>query len=365
MAGPITRQGSSTGNAPDYSTFSKFKTSDFDPANIGSGPGTFKFPLDDVSAGNFWTRLNVNSWMPVRPKEEMVERQGHKLNRHHIANIWLPMPANLGTTYNQNYTETENMMVEGGKGLGNIFTSEGRGTYWDHADAVTQGIKNELWDWGFDILNANNSGKMNLGSVLNQHMGLVYDGAALRKHTLAWKMTPKSKEEQAAINKVVFALKKYSAPIILPKYPGQGPVYHATSREVLENATNEVEESNNWFYDAIEGTANWLGGTTIGRVFFPGLPDPTPDADVADTMRQIGRLGIPATINAEFWYGNAVNPNLFQIKDSFITSVAVNYTPSGGWNAHQDGAPIETELTLTLAETSIISIDEIHSAGGY
>ena len=54
---------------------------------------------------------------------------------------------------------------------------------------------NELYSWGSSIMDVNNSGKMNLGSVMNQHMGLVYDGASLRKHTLSWKMTPKSKVE--------------------------------------------------------------------------------------------------------------------------------------------------------------------------
>jgi hypothetical protein len=82
-------------------------------------------------------------------------------------------------------------------------------------------------------------------------------------------------------------------------------------------------------------------------------------------MRNIGRLGIPATVNAEFWYGGKLNPHLFQIKDSFILSVEVNYTPTGTWNAYEDGAPIETQITVNLKENAIVTAEDIKEAGGY
>ncbi len=86
---------------------------------------------------------------------------------------------------------------------------------------------------------------------------------------------------------------------------------------------------------------------------------------VQNQMRNIGRLGIPATVNVEFWFGGAPNRNLFMIKDSFIEQVDVNYTPSGGWNAYKDGAPIETQLSISLKETGILSQKDIHVLGGY
>ena len=82
-------------------------------------------------------------------------------------------------------------------------------------------------------------------------------------------------------------------------------------------------------------------------------------------MRNIGRLGIPATVNVEFWYGDKINPHLFQIKDSFILSVEVNYTPTGTWNAYEDGAPVETQLTINLKENAIVTQGDISDAGGY
>jgi hypothetical protein len=84
-----------------------------------------------------------------------------------------------------------------------------------------------------------------------------------------------------------------------------------------------------------------------------------------DSLRNIGRLGIPVTVNVEFWYGPQINPHLFQIKDSFIQSVEVNYTPTGVWNAYEDGAPIETQLTVALKENAIITQSDIQQSGGF
>jgi len=70
---PISIQGSSTGKVPDFDTYAQFKPM-AEVTPVAEGPKTFKFPLDDVSAGNFWTRLIVNSWVPTRPKSELVDQ---------------------------------------------------------------------------------------------------------------------------------------------------------------------------------------------------------------------------------------------------------------------------------------------------
>ena len=51
------------------------------------------------------------------------------------------------------------------------------------------------------------------------------------------------------------------------------------------------------------------------------------------------------------------------VKDSFILSVDVNYTPTGTWNAYEDGAPIETQLTLNLKENSVVTQNEVTHGG--
>ena len=360
-AGPITVQKSANRQIADYSAYARFKSEEVLYPDNPPGPKTFKFPLDDVSAGNFWTRLIVNSWVPMRPKSELVDKQGHKLNRYHIANIWLPMPEGLSTKYDQSFSETDDMLMNRGTGFDVTSWSGAGATIMNQFKAIGAQLGQELTKTVASAVNVNNSGKMNLGSVVNQMQGLVYDGATLREHTLSWKMIPKSEEEQARIAQVIFALKKYSSPIIMA--PRGGEVNHATSRQVLEESTKEVDVG----YTAGGGFgAGFLRAQKNAAAAVAARQAATEKVEaIQDSMRNIGRLGIPATINAEFWFGDAINPNLFQIKDSFITSVEVNYTPEGGWNAYKDGAPIATQLTVTLKENAIISQQDIYGSGGY
>ncbi len=300
-----------------------------------NGAAVFKFPLDDISAGNFWTHLAVNSWVPVPPKKEIVAKQTHRLNTTPIAHIWLPMPLVLSTGYNQKYTETDNMMVNRGSGV----DAGDFGTWYDHLVKGAKAAVNEMGEVADSFLSVNNSGKMNKASIWNQQLGLTYDGPSLRAHTFSWRMTPKNQAEQDAIQQVVYALKIFSSPIV--KAPLGGEVNFETASEALEDSMANVRAND------------------------PELADVIANADIGDTMRNLGRLGIPATINVEFWYGDKVNPHLFQVKDSFITSVEVNYTPTGTWNAYEDGAPIETQLTLNLKENAIITQNDIKNSGGY
>ena len=309
-------------------------------------PKTFKFPLDDISAGNFWTRLVVNSWVPMKTPE-IEKGANHALTTTLIAQIWLPMPLSLSTAYNQNYTESDNMMLNRAQMNANIGDMKGFGNTFMKAASVvgSQGkvagtaALNEGAAFVSAIANVNNSGKMNLGSVMNQQMGLVYDGATLRSHTLSWRMTPKDRIEQKEIQKIIFALKKFSSPVVKGPLGGEPTT---SSKEAHMKAADEA---------AAAATDRAKAGTAV--------------SNAGGSMRSIGRLGIPATVNVEFWYGGKINPHLFQIKDSFILSVEVNYTPTGTWNAYEDGAPIETQITMSLKENAIVTAEDIKEAGGY
>ena len=118
---------------------------------------------------------------------------------------------------------------------------------------------------------------------------------------------------------------------------GAQDVNHSTSAPVAEQVTAEAQMD-----PAITGTNAGING---------------------DTLKNIGRLGIPPTISVEFWYKGQRNPHLFQVKDSFIQSLEVNYTPTGTWNAYEDGAPIETQLTLNLKENSVVTQNEVTHGG--
>ncbi len=374
----ISVQGSSTGKNPEFGTYAQqgnLTAGEMAGDKMGSGleglevltpvsegPKTFKFPLDDVSAGNFWTRLIVNSWLPVRDKQEIVPKQLHQLSRFHIANIWLPMPQQLATAYNQTFTESDNIMMNRGTGF-DVTSLKGAGkSFFDQVNAAYAQAQQESASFIASMANINNTNAMAKGSVMNQQKGLVYDGATLRKHSLSWKMIPKSEEEQEKIAQVVFALKKYSVPVIKSK--GGGDVNHLNTAEQWEAYTKEIAENTDLQRQmyAAGGQPQFKHDQKMVLLYMQQMMGGTFGED---TMRNIGRLGIPATINVEFWFGDAPNPNLFMIKDSFISSVGVNYTPEGGWNAYKDGAPIQTQLTLSLTENAILTQDDVKFAGGY
>jgi hypothetical protein len=66
----------------------------------------------------------------------------------------------------------------------------------------------------------------------------------------------------------------------------------------------------------------------------------------------------PSVLDISFLYNGQPNPNINKIARSVITSVDVNYAPDG-WSAHDDGAPVQTTLTLQFKETVLIDKKKI------
>jgi hypothetical protein len=71
---------------------------------------------------------------------------------------------------------------------------------------------------------------------------------------------------------------------------------------------------------------------------------------------------IPATFNLKFLYNGAENKNINKVAESVCKSVIVDYAPNG-WSAHDDGAPVQTTLTLDFEEISLV--DRTKVEGGY
>jgi hypothetical protein len=205
---------------------------------------------------------------------------------------------------------------------------------------MTTAVASEIQSGVSAAMNVNSSGAMSKGSIRNNQMGLVYDGATLRSHSLAWRMIPKDREEQRAIETICLAFKRFSSPVL--KGIAGGEVNVTSSAKAQQAGVDEVEKA---------------GADTNEPAGYI--------EEIEDTMSSIGRLGIPVTVNVEFWFGAQRNKHLFQIKDSFIQSVTVNYTPTGTWNAYEDGAPIETQLTVALKENSIITANDLMQVGGF
>ena len=54
----------------------------------------------------------------------------------------------------------------------------------------------------------------------------------------------------------------------------------------------------------------------------------------------------------------AENENIPKLKRSVVTNVEVNYAPNG-WTTHDDGAPVQTTLTINFKEIVLVDSDKV------
>lgn len=66
----------------------------------------------------------------------------------------------------------------------------------------------------------------------------------------------------------------------------------------------------------------------------------------------------PSTFDVDFLFNGAKNQNINRVAESVIESVDVNYSPNG-WAAHDDGAPVQTTLTINFKEIELIDKTKI------
>jgi hypothetical protein len=71
----------------------------------------------------------------------------------------------------------------------------------------------------------------------------------------------------------------------------------------------------------------------------------------------------PSVFDITFEYNGAPNPNINKVKRSVLTDVTVNYAPNGTWSTHNDGSPVQTNLTLSFKEIELV--DRAAVEGGY
>lgn len=70
----------------------------------------------------------------------------------------------------------------------------------------------------------------------------------------------------------------------------------------------------------------------------------------------------PSTVKLQFMYNGKENPHIARVAESVIESVDVNYSPNG-WAAHDDGAPVQTMLTINFKEIQLIDRTMIEKEG--
>jgi hypothetical protein len=66
----------------------------------------------------------------------------------------------------------------------------------------------------------------------------------------------------------------------------------------------------------------------------------------------------PSTFDLDFLFNGQRNNNITRVAESVIESIDVNYAPNG-WSAHDDGAPVQTTLTINFKEIELIDKDKI------
>ena len=265
-----------------------------------------QFPSDFGSYGGFFTKITVYKWLD---KPAQGPAQVSSTDQVLQGILWLPYPATLTANYSGNFADSE--------GMHGIGSGDGR------TKAFTQGMIDaggKMVAEGnipfTDVSLATESTKMAGKKVFNNKIGTTYNGQQIRNHNFTWKLMPKNHQEQTAIAKVVKMLKLIST-------PGVG------ARKDLDILMKE------------EASAS------------------TNSANVE------GNLNIPMTVRMEFYQGTEgmdalqLNPGLFKVKDSFITSVESNFTPTGMWNAFYDGTPLETSITISLKEIGALTQTDI------
>jgi hypothetical protein len=68
----------------------------------------------------------------------------------------------------------------------------------------------------------------------------------------------------------------------------------------------------------------------------------------------------PSTFNLDFLFNGQRNNNVTKVTESVIENIDVNYAPNG-WAAYDDGAPVQTTLTINFKEIELVDKDKIQA----
>ena len=137
------------------------------------------------------------------------------------------------------------------------------------------------------------------GVIANANTELMFSGVKLRQFGFQWRMTPRDEMESHQIRMIIRAFKQWSAP-----------------KKITKLHSGEAE------------------GGTVGKAGSPSYFLGTPNIFRLRYMTSGGR--------------NILGLNKF--KPCALTSIQVQYTPDGQWNAYEGGQPISVIMDLRFAE---------------
>lgn len=171
-----------------------------------------------------------------------------------------------------------------------------------------------------------------LGQVPNPQLQMLYKGTELREFQFQFKFTPASKKEAMEIERIIQLFQFHSAPRLL------GSVSH-----------QYLEPPELFKIDFL-----FVGGTGLESAvsnFFKNL-----GTNILTSQLYSGMFGGMQQGNLDPENNKA---KVFQIYNPCaLKDISLDYAPNG-WAAHEDGAPVETTMTLTFKEVDIVTKDNI------
>lgn len=265
------------------------------------------------------------------------------------ATITLPIPGNLQTAYNISYTETslgalgrEFMNALGndpdavkfiksnakalgtgalaGAAIGAPLTGAVGGLAAETIMGLKVGDSGNASVIGSTLIGTDPTAMAaasQFGVARNPHKVVLFESVGFRKHSFSYQFTPKNRGESNRLKQLIHLFKYHAS-------PGMNP-----TRTLQLSKINEMLDNKTKFKDVT------LSG---GKHFFT----------------------YPEFFKIQFRHPSF----LFQIGNSFLTSVDVNYQPAGAPTYARDSlddtpAPTQINLNLTFTETDIVTKENI------
>ena len=170
----------------------------------------FPFNLDET---DHWVVFNA-----AKPKLFKAEEFSKK---EILTKIFLPMPANIGTTYDQRYN-TEAIGIKGSLAAGASIVNQMKTiTKGDVADA-TNTLAFEFVEGAANVGGLGNAFKGAVaaqGISKNPYMAVMYDQPNIRSHQFQWKLIARNERDSLVLTDIVRAFKWYSSPGVNQKNP--------------------------------------------------------------------------------------------------------------------------------------------------
>jgi len=269
------------------------------------------------------------------------------------ATINLYMPDTLAMNYNQSYdtislVEATGGLLRGAEGIAGAAKSFAEGYAGSNilagigkaltspeglvgAGASLGGVVSRLTGGQFspDLTGLVDVALNTQAKALNPQIQLLYRGVNLREFSMEFVFTPKSKEEADQVSAIVNTFIYASSPTI----SGSGGMFFTPPSQFeikfLMAKTGE--------FSSLQSMLQKAGNSII-----PGLP-------LGDAAAN--KFGLNAS---------SENKRLFKVGTCVLENVSVDYAPNG-WAAHENGAPVQTRLTLQFKEIYLVDRNKLKS----